>query len=964
MDVFRDFSGRHVQPIVRFAFPANLAQLRGEIVRAEAEGLAVHAVGAALAFSAPAYCAGVVVDLRGIAGFPQAIQRAIGRADRGRSVLLAVHAGIRIHELDRVLEQRPPGRHPLAWLAPGRRLALPTHGGASLQTLAGAVSTGTHGGDAARPPIGDCVHAAIVVGSGGDVSVVQRANAPVLDFPALERTLLAEAGRGVAVVDVAADDALDAAVVALGRVGVVYAYVVEVADETGTLVFEHRTKRRWSDVRDELDLATPVARAVADDGFLQYVINPVRDDGDRTCYETRHLQAPDTSIGHAGALFGIRPVASADVVAERGRMPLPPEFGRAFCVDHITPELAAVRDVLRVVAVRVALELPPFGAIVAGALLDAAASIDRIGPEHRVGDVLADLVNLATSVPCIDLNALITNAVLDGAQSDTRSAPPGVRRPPWLVHGTRAQIADVFGEALDGCYGGDSVELLFDAAPGAGLPAKVDGVLEIFDALRAEGRPIGGYLSLRFLARTRSLLGMAAWSSTCAIEIAMLRGLEGNGEALDRLQRHAARNDGRVHWGEENDLSAAEVSLAYGERLARWRTVLHALEGDSQTFSTPFTRAHGLELPHPERWAAWGDAGIVAGSPPGVVSAAGGRPLQAFVVDADGRVRTSLRAATAVSSAWHDAGLAPVDPRATPVPTRGHSGRVELFVRGDDRLKHSWEQERPGGPFAAWDTKGAPLVGSAPRISCEPAVAAHADGRLEALARAGDQPARLLHTWARWVDGPWSELAPLGSAPIAVAPSVCLRRHATGGARGDQLVAVAKLDDGTVVWTAQTGPGGDSGWTPPAPLQPPGGAPLAAANRPLAVEALGTNPRLRVLAVDARGHAYEALDDDRSFAIGWGPWQPLPPLPGGARLDPTSALVAVHAVHAVALVLLGTCVDRTVTAIELGPAGWGRWTGLGGEVDGQIAAGVLEDGRVELLANAPSGRLMARRQPW
>jgi hypothetical protein len=46
-------------------------------------------------------------------------------------------------------------------------LVLETMGGSSGQTLAGAISTGTHGGDIFMGPLADCVLAIHLVGAGG-----------------------------------------------------------------------------------------------------------------------------------------------------------------------------------------------------------------------------------------------------------------------------------------------------------------------------------------------------------------------------------------------------------------------------------------------------------------------------------------------------------------------------------------------------------------------------------------------------------------------------------------------------------------------------------------------------------------------------------------------------------------------------------------------------------------------------
>ena len=169
---------------------------------------------------------------------------------------------------------------------------------------------------------------------------------------------------------------------------------------------------------------------------------------------------------------------------------------------------------------------------------------------------------------------------------------------PWLVHGTRYQISDNF-DYENGCYRGDSVEIFFEAD--AELPRKVDLVIDVFDDLRAQNMPLLAWISLRFMAPSESLIGMAAFSPvTCAIEVAMLRSGFGNDHALRWIQEIATNNDGRVHWGQQNNLTGREVAALYGERYLRWCQSLQAIEGGSPTFSNPFSQSHGLE-PVPPR---------------------------------------------------------------------------------------------------------------------------------------------------------------------------------------------------------------------------------------------------------------------------------------------------------------------------------------------------------------------------
>ena len=141
------------------------------------------------------------------------------------------------------------------------------------------INTGTHGGFVARPPIGDYVRGMLVVGSGGELRLMQPEPA-VVDAARLRTEL------GSDLREITDTNAFDAAVCSVGRFGIVYAYLMEVHDETGVAVVEHRRATTWN--RVSRTLIQMVGNAGARDEFLQVAINPVREaNGDRRCWLTR-----------------------------------------------------------------------------------------------------------------------------------------------------------------------------------------------------------------------------------------------------------------------------------------------------------------------------------------------------------------------------------------------------------------------------------------------------------------------------------------------------------------------------------------------------------------------------------------------------------------------------------------------------------------------------------------------------
>lgn len=888
MDTFQNWTQNIEAPVAGFATPKTLAELRQVVLDAEAAGLPVHAVGSAWSYSAPAHCEGIVVRTEALSGFPAALQASITAADTGPRLLLAVGGGITIRNLSLALDgkPRPDGRPgPPAELLRGRRWSMPTLGGSGGQTLAGATGTGTHGGDAARPAIGDYLHALLLIGSGGQVTLIQRA--AVVDVDLLRDKLIAEGELPAdgTVRELRGDAALDAAVVSLGRFGVLHSAVLEVHDETERALVEHRNPGTWRQLSRELPAL--VERAVTGDEYLEVLINPVaQPDGDRKTVLSRRKSLPLGDLPTAGRTFGLGDQASTPVTEERARAGLPPELGQALCAKELPPLLAEVARLL------------------------------GLPTDRRLGDVLADLLNLTTTLGLPQLVEVATTAVTEGVKP--------VRRPsdnqPWLVHGTRWEVGDFFDYDID-CYRMDFAELFFPAD--ADLAARVDGVLGVFDSVRAQGIALGGYVSLRFLRGSRSLLAPAPFERSCAIEVAFLRGLTGNRQALTLLHEYALAHGGRLHWGQLNETDSAAVTRMFGAALTGWRQELLAAEGDSATFSTAFTRTRGLEADRPVDWTQWTDGGIRAGGPPTLLG------QQAFLADQHRIVHTT----TTIGGGWQQVRPEPVGARAR-VSALASARRLELLATGPTGHVLRSRQEA-GGQFPRWEALGGP------GLDGDPAGAAHQDGKLELFGRGDFQRQRqLLQAETIWVSGPWSPLGGISSGRLGGPPSVCGR----GFNGSDQLVVVASGATGLVRWSAQHGPGSGSEWTPWQDLgHQPGSHPLAFRD-PGGV--------VRVLVIDHAGRAHEAVELTGELAVRWQPWRPLPE---GPRLDPTIGLTGAGSW------LLGLGRDGRLLGSHLDAGTWSAWQDLGGALCGPVAAGASADGVLVAGVRRGDAQLVSRR---
>lgn len=194
-----------------------------------------------------------------------------------------VEAGVRIFELYSRLDLRsqnpgdtaplethmPTSRHP--WTRDANALrgpwAMPTLGGAGGQTIVGAFSTGTHGGDQHLPPIADAVQAIHLIGSDGKEYWIERFDqtpgVPTLTDDHRLRRLYPD-------IEIIRDNPIfDAVLISVGRMGIIYSVVLKVVRQYG--LTQERTVDNWTNISARLvNPADPLFRS----RFLQVVVNP------------------------------------------------------------------------------------------------------------------------------------------------------------------------------------------------------------------------------------------------------------------------------------------------------------------------------------------------------------------------------------------------------------------------------------------------------------------------------------------------------------------------------------------------------------------------------------------------------------------------------------------------------------------------------------------------------------------
>ncbi|MCB9595717.1 MAG: hypothetical protein H6719_23545 [Sandaracinaceae bacterium] len=231
----------------------------------------------------------VIDATREVGGAPRrdVLWDALTDAARSAGEHVYVEAGIEIEALMDALD--------------ARRLSVITAGSSSGQSLAGVINTSSHGGDFEGPPIPDMVRAVAIVGPDGVTRWVEPSAGLTRDGALA--TLLPSAIR------VRDDDAFDAALVTIGALGVIVAYVVQVRPAYG--LWETVAELDWPTVRPWLvhDGAIFDAPAVWSKGApldpaatyrsVEVVINPFEDPltHQRRVHVVRRAEHPSVGAG-------------------------------------------------------------------------------------------------------------------------------------------------------------------------------------------------------------------------------------------------------------------------------------------------------------------------------------------------------------------------------------------------------------------------------------------------------------------------------------------------------------------------------------------------------------------------------------------------------------------------------------------------------------------------------------------
>jgi hypothetical protein len=678
----------HIPQAPRIVYPKTLLELIEICREKRAAGVRLHAAGSHWALSDAAISDHTFIETHD----PNDEHQALGRTlydvlpDCMNHKLLAsmalnqspgftlvhVEAGKRVYQLYAELDQVDDFSSPMTLAAHLRNhyqnpnyagpWAFRTLGDSGGQTVWGALTTGTHGGDWREPPIADSVVALHLVADGGKHYWIEPQTNPTLEMQLVHDDRLkalygAEAFGGRTNFEIIRDDDFfNAALMSAGRFGVVYS-VVLLAVPQYTL-HEDRTLVDWQDIKDEIKNVGGVALYNApftppgfppttsfQQEFLQIAIclTPYKFCTRNLAGITRRwrIRPPLNAKGRAERVGQV--VDDFDELIQaprfafagnsRGYSPNPdpakPESKAPSMFEMACADSSFLRGILKAAAEEIKNFVGSNGHIigagiplVAGAggsgllalapwLLAIAEFLDDILDHFDLDDRLGEQMERIKDLVLGDEDDLIPRAaagifvwqLIAYYVFKSQQEPRQFDAISYAVMETH----DYLGHSCN--VNVDSVEVFFNAED-TRLVAFVDELIEFEKQLECKSKVFLGYVSLRFVGKSRALLAPQRHPVTCAIEVACLKDMSGSQELVD-YAINLARNpifNAAFHWGQHNICTPAEIERIFGDGvgkdagdLGKWRRALSRItdNGRLNGFSNRFTRQTGLEVVQP-----------------------------------------------------------------------------------------------------------------------------------------------------------------------------------------------------------------------------------------------------------------------------------------------------------------------------------------------------------------------------
>jgi len=490
--------------------------------------------------------------------------------------LVHVEAGIKVHTLCETLDSLKF----INGTSRGFGFAVPTLGGSGGQSLAGAISTSTHGGDVNNPPLPDMVVGIHLVAPGGAEYFIQRGGLQaIVDTNQLAQTMPCVAGKIIS-----NDDVFNGVLVSMGRMGVIYSMVIQVVDQF--VLNENRYQAGWNNVSSNVMLGAPggsgtIGDLRANHYFLQVVILPyTNSSGDHDCFvTTRSWQPHDAPLNpdpNKNDLFSVacrlQPLEKSLVV-----------LGIIAAANAIAAAADALAAGLALVPIAGEIAIAAAAAADAAAIAISIALAPLLVPSITIGDYIATVTNLLTKFGLLGVAKDTVNGLLSGNLS------------PHTIADLSYKVMDTYDYQAN-CYKARSLEVAFNADEPTYI-TYVTTVFGLIDNFASQNILYGGYISLRYCGKSEALLAIEQWPHTVCIEMSTLSGLDSEMQVLNAFEAAAAQLGAAIHWGQLNNRTRTDIESVFAGTIHTWRQALSRLaaRGKISTFDNDYCSQRGLE---------------------------------------------------------------------------------------------------------------------------------------------------------------------------------------------------------------------------------------------------------------------------------------------------------------------------------------------------------------------------------
>jgi L-gulono-1,4-lactone dehydrogenase len=265
---WKNYVGTQTAEPYEITCPTSLDDLLAVLQKAAALDCAVRAAGSHHAFSDAALTDGIAIETHQLLEPLVAADATLLKNPDDASTVVRVSGGMTIHDLNAALDQRG--------------LALTNMGSYDGQTLAGVISTSTHGSGITLGAFPSAVEALILVKADGQLVQIEPSNG--ITNP----VKFAQQGGNVQLLQ--DDKFFNACVVGVGCLGIIYAVLLHVSRKYW--LSETVTLHKWSELRGQLrDGALIRAHR-----HLEVIINPHPFNGENTCLLTLRDEVPQPAV--------------------------------------------------------------------------------------------------------------------------------------------------------------------------------------------------------------------------------------------------------------------------------------------------------------------------------------------------------------------------------------------------------------------------------------------------------------------------------------------------------------------------------------------------------------------------------------------------------------------------------------------------------------------------------------------